>query len=183
MWFQGAYVFHRLVALCFFRVTVLCQSWATCEPARKGVMLKTEDGAQHWDGTHPTTPPAMALVAEEKWASTCQWNICVYCSKTLHSFSLLLDSLQESHYELILSLQGASWWKTLLKLYFSVLNPFKADCWEVIIIGSGNNANHNNIFTEHSNHKYLWDKYYINLALLELQSSLVPCPYLKKFTS
>lgn len=158
---------------------VLSHMWTSTE----GVMLTTEDGAQHWDGTHPTTPPAMAWVAEEKWASTCQWNICVYCSKTLHSFSLLLDSLQESHYELILSLRGASWWKTLLKLYFSVLNPFKADCWEVIIIGSGNNANHNNIFTEHSNHKYLWDKYDIYLALLELQSSLVRCPYLKKFTS
>lgn len=59
------------------------------------------------------------------------------------------DSLQESHYELISSLRGASWWKTLLKLCFSVLNLFKADCWEVIIISVikiGNNANNNNFF-------------------------------------
>lgn len=54
-------------------------------------------------------------------------------------------------------------------MYFGVLNLFKADCWEAIIISvikSGNNAN-NNIFIEHSNHEYLLNKYYAYLALYQ----------------
>lgn len=93
-------------------------------------------GGQPWIPEGKRTP---------KW----QQSICAYCSQALHSFLLLFDSLQESHYELISSLRGASWWKTLLKLCFSALNLFKADCWEVIIISvikSGNNANNNNFF-------------------------------------
>lgn len=88
-------------------------------------------------------------IPEGKWSPKWQRGICACCSQALHSFLLLFDSLQESHYELISSLRGASWWKTLLKLCFSVLNLFKADCWEVIIISvikSGNNANNNNFF-------------------------------------
>lgn len=130
----------------------------------------------------PPWPGVSSEQQRKKWAPKCQWNICVDCSKTLYSFPRLFDSLQESHYELISSLRGASWWKTLLKLYFSVLNLFKADCWEVIIISvikSGNGAN-NNIFTECSNHKYLLKKYFVYLALYqalwELQSSWVSCP-------
>lgn len=101
-------------------------------------------------------------IPEGKWSPKWQRSICAYCSQALHSFLLLFDSLQESHYELISSLRGASWWKTLLKLCFSVLNLFKADCWEVIIISvikSGNNANNNNFFfIEHSNHKHFLNK-------------------------
>lgn len=112
--------------------------------------------------------------AEKTWAPQWPWNICAYCSKTQFSFPPLFDSLQESHYELISSLRGASWWKTLLKLYFSVLNLFKADCWEVIIIyvvKRGNSTNNNNISIEHSNHKYLLSKYDVSVAA-QLQAQL-----------
>lgn len=138
----------------------------------------------------PTVPMAggQFWIPEGKRTPTWQRSICAYCSQALHSFLLLFDSLQESHYELISSLQGASWWKTLLKLCFSVLNLFKADCWEVIIISvikSGNNANNNNFFfIEHSNHKHFLNKcdgcHALAWALWEFQRSSLLCPCLKK---
>lgn len=184
MGFRGVYAFRKPTPHTPFilsRQSALYQPSITAKLDLQGRCSEKRVCAQQWGHVAPAFPCGLVLALSsrgKKRARKHQRNICVYCSKTLYSSPPLFDSLQESHYELISSLQGASWWKTLLKLCFSVLNLFKADCLEVIIISvikSGNDANNNNIFIEHSNHKYLLDKYYVYLALhqmpFEFQSS------------
>lgn len=137
-------------------------------------------------------------VPEGNRTPKCQCSSCADCSPALYPFPLLFDSLQESHYELISSLRGMSWWKTLLKLCFSVLNLFKAHCWEVIIISvikSGNNANNTHTLSVSLSLFLLLSTQTTNISWISVMDTmhwlgtmgpsqqLVHCPRLKECTA